>query len=158
LEGIQHLLHFLLKVTGVIKFDHLTGVAALVGLGAVAAHGPRIHLTNWWSLLSLTAFLFGLLHVPPFRRGVWRSLVLGYRTIAWFIQLPRLLFRISFIQAFFQSRLYLIFYQFVGKPLVYSFFVAWSLYFLKAGLPDALFGSGVMFVAMTVLFNSQFGQ
>jgi hypothetical protein len=158
LEGTQHLLLIALRLTGVIKFGDLPAVASAVGLTAVAAHGPRPHFTHWWTLLPLVVFILGVLYVPRFRDSILWILQLVYRAGVLLFQLPWLLFHIPLIQAFFQSRLWLLFYQFLGKPLAYSVPVSLALYFFHAGLPAALFGVAAMFLAMTLLLNSPFGQ
>jgi hypothetical protein len=55
-----------------------------IGPEFVQPHGPGF--TNFWSLSLLGLFFFGLLHVPPFRRGVGQGLRLlgrGIRYVFW---------------------------------------------------------------------------
>src|SRR5262249_22183550 len=109
LEGLQHLLRIVLHLTGVIKFDNLRSVAAAVGPAAVAAHGPRVRLTQWESVFVLGVFLLAMLHLPPFRRAVMGGLKRLYRGVRWLLfDLPQLILEVPLIRAFFQSRLYLL--------------------------------------------------
>jgi hypothetical protein len=121
LEGLQHLLHLALRLTGVIRFDHLPAVAGAVGLPAVAAHGPRPYLASREAVVALGVFILAMLYLPRFRRGVVRGLHGLLRGATWLLyDLPALVFRVPFVRAFLASRLWLYFGRFVVKPLSYS--------------------------------------
>ena len=151
----------MLRWTGVIKFTahNIPVLGGAVGLSAVAAHGPRLNFANRWTIVPLAVFILGLLYVPPFRRGLLRGLRYAYLAgHALLFKLPWLLMQVPLIRAFFESRLWLLFYQFVGKPLVYAVPVSLLLAFLHAHMPLILFAGVAMFLATTLLFNSTFGQ
>jgi hypothetical protein len=159
LEGLQHLLHVVLRLTGVIRFDHLTAVAGAVGLPAVAAHGPRLRLAQWETVVPLGVFILAMLYLPRFRRGVVRGLQALSRGATWLLyDLPALVFRVPLIRAFFHSRPYLLFYHFVGKPLLYAAPLTAALYFLGVRPAVALCAGVAVFLATTLLFNSSLGE
>jgi hypothetical protein len=124
LEGLQHLLHIALRLTGVIRYDHLPAVAGALGLPAVAAHGPRLHLTNWEEVVAVVALgvvILAVLYLPRFRRGLVRGLHGLFRGAAWLLyELPALVLRVPFVRAFLASRVWLYLGRFVVKPLAYS--------------------------------------
>ncbi len=160
LEGIQHLLHLVLRWTGVITFAdrHIPTLGGAIGLSAVVVHGPRVDLANRWTVPSLAVFILALLYAPKFRRAVLHILWQAYLAIHTLVKLPVLLLRVPFVRAIFESRPWLLFYQFVGKPVAYAVPVSLVLYFLGDSPPIVLFGGVAMFLATTLLFNSVFGQ
>ena len=82
---------------------------------------PRVETFHLWTFLVLAAFLLPMIHVPPFRRGVFRVLRYAWVAVRWpLIDLPGLILRAPWIRRVLQSRPYLAFYQFVGKPIAWS--------------------------------------
>jgi hypothetical protein len=76
LEFLQHVLHGVQNVVAAVN-------------GTEAGHA---HVVTWWSVAVLGGFFLGLIHSPPFRRGVWQGLKFvgsALRTV--FLDVPRLL-------------------------------------------------------------------
>jgi hypothetical protein len=158
LEGFQHLLDLVLEHTG-LKLPHYHAVGGAVGVTTFAFRGVHIPLTHWWSIGLLGVFLLGILHLPAFRRTVFRGLHLaacGLRLLLY--DTPAFILHIQVVQAFFQSRPYLLFYQFVVKPLAYSSVVATGFYLLHSGALIAIGAGASTFLLTTLVFNSPLGQ
>ena len=98
LEGVQHIVHPILRLMG---------------------HEGPIHLVNVLSLPLLGLFLLAVFHVDWFRRRVFGALRLLWRIVRGvFYDLPAAVLNQPLVRAFFQSRLYLLVYQYGFKPLV----------------------------------------
>jgi hypothetical protein len=150
LEGVQEILKIGMEFTGLLPRPHE------VNGEEVHPHMP-FHLAQWWSVGLLGVFLLGMLYWPRFRRAVVRGLSAAVRAGRALIDLPSVLFEVPFVRAFFQSRPYLIFYQYLAKPLFYTVPVSAALYYFDAGWAVSLCAGGGTFLAMTLLFNSAFG-
>ena len=152
LGGLQEILHLAMKYTGLIapKYDEVREIV----------HYPTtIHLINPWAVGLLGVFLLGMIHWPWFRNGVFTGLRAAYRGGHFLLlELPVQLFHLPLLQAFFHSRLYLLLYHFLGKPLVYAAPVSVMLYLLHFSPAVYLGAAGGVFVAMALLFNSPLGQ
>jgi hypothetical protein len=113
---------------------------------------------NPWSFLALALFLLPMLHAPPFRRAAFTGLWYVWRGVRGVLyDLPAVVFRLPLLKELFQSRVYLLFYQFVGKPLLLGLPVPLVLAWKGFGW-DWMFGAWVAAaVAASAVINSRLG-
>jgi hypothetical protein len=113
---------------------------------------------QWWLLLLLTVFLFGVVNSAPFRRAVatfFRHLFAALGKI--FIDAPKWLITRPAVQAVLKSQFARLFGRYVFKPLAFAAFV----YVL---LPDTVgdkkktFTLAGVFLVVNVLLNSRAGR
>jgi hypothetical protein len=106
----------------------------------------------------LGIFFLALLQVASFRRGVGAALAGTWRGIVWLgYELPARGLRLPWVRRILQSRLYLLGYQFVLKPLPWAAVVGLGLHL--AGLPPSVSGAvtALVFLAASLLINSRLG-
>ncbi len=174
LEGLQHLVEPILHLVAPVPappprpvvLAALIGFAAEpAGMGPLAALGYRgavqPHHESWagpWSIALVGLFLFGLLHVPPLRRGVLMALHLLARALALVLHdLPAAFLAQPLMRAVMQSRVYLLVYQVLLKPLACAAPVALGLYL--AAPAGVVWGvSGGVFLLAALFLNSRLGQ
>jgi hypothetical protein len=136
LKGLEEIAELLHKFAGLPKPPHVPDVA----------YG------------GLALFLLPLLHWPAFRRAVWRGVVLLWhlgRAVFW--DLPASVLRLPLIRRILQSKTYLIFYEYAGKPLALTVPLALLLWALGVELATAaLCWAGAALLA-SALLNSRLG-
>jgi hypothetical protein len=123
------------------------------------AQFPWDPLTTPWSLAGLSIFLFLLLHVPPFRKVVWRGLVLlgqGLHRIlidgpAWLTQQPA-------IRAFLQSAPVRFARRFLFKPLIVALLVALVVYLFRARASTIAIIGITVYVATALFLATRLGR
>jgi hypothetical protein len=120
--------------------------------------GEGLSLVNPYSVAALGLFLFALMHVGWFRRGVVRALVEMWHA-AWvvFYDWPAAFMRLPWVRRVLQSRPYLFFYQFVLKPLFWATLAALMCGLYGVGSAVTLFTVAAVFVAAGALLNSRLG-
>ncbi len=168
---------FVLKgVEGIVDEFHHWIVAPLLGLEA--SHPPEqdetpadaeqalkkqqrppiLPLYNAISFWSLAFFLLLVMHVPPFRRVV--------RDVLWYLwltlrgvlyDLPRAFFRLPLVRAILDSRAFFLFFQYVGRPLLWTLPVVLLLRLRGLSPLTLLSSSAVVFCLLTILLNSRLG-
>jgi hypothetical protein len=137
LEGVQHIVHPILRLMG---------------------HEGPIHLVNVLSLPLLGLFLLAVFHDDWFRGCVLGALRLLWRIVRGvFYDLPATILNQPLARAFFQSRLYLLSYQYGFKPLVGGALGALALYLLGVEPARSLMAGTVLFFALEVLLHSRAG-
>lgn len=142
----------------------LGSLMILKGLDEVfhLAHGflgaPHLETFHLYSFLGLALFLVPLIHVPPFRRAVFKALWwvwLGVRGV--FYDLPAALLRLPAVRAVLQSKAYLLFWHFVGKPLVVVLPVAGVMWLAGVPWPWTVGLAAALFLTGSALLNSHAG-
>ena len=121
-------------------------------------HGEA-HFVSLPSVLLLGAFLFGLAHIPPFRRQVWeglRGLFRGLRAIA--VTVPAWLVRLPFVKRLLESRPFLIALRFLVKPAVYTALLFGVLRLFGSAAPESWKDAVVVFLAAAFLVNIPAGR
>jgi hypothetical protein len=112
-----------------------------------------------YSFAGLALVLFGLFHVPPFRRAVGHSfywLWLAARGICY--DLPAVVLRNAAIRELLESAPLVFFYRFLLTPLTVAV-LAWPV-LLGSGydLPVSLGASGAVFLVAALALNSRLGR
>ncbi|MFO0845965.1 MAG: hypothetical protein U0797_26885 [Gemmataceae bacterium] len=119
---------------------------------------PVLPLFNPWSFGGLAVFLLLLMHVPRFRRGVLTVLGHLWRVVRGLLyDLPAAFFRLPAVRAVLQSKPYLLFYQFAGKPLLLSLPVALVMRLRGAGGPTVLGVTAVAWALASLVLNTRLG-
>jgi hypothetical protein len=107
----------------------------------------------------LGVFLLAMLHVPPFRRGVLNALGVAWQAVhALLVDLPAAVMRLPVVRRILQSRLYLLLYLFVLKPLLFGAPVSLALYLAGYDPAYALGGGAAVFLGTVLLLNSPLGS
>jgi hypothetical protein len=133
LQGIQHLVHEISR--------------------------SHVHLYSPLSVLLLGYFFFALMFVPDFRNnvgaalmGVWR----GIRGAFW--DIPAAILRLPVLRKIVDSPPVLIFRRFLLTPLVSTGLTVLLFYLLGYEVIATLAGSGAVFLATFLAFNSRLGR
>ncbi len=169
LEGLQHLIHPLLRLLGLARGHHPTHPATPIAdptldptallppelaapLAPPPPHGP--HLLHAWSLGLLSLFVFGLLHARPVRQATLAAVGwVGLALRSLFVTLPAWTFSRPWILRLLASRLTSI----TLKPLALGAPV-----YLGArrslGIPHALGVTSIIVVATATLLGTRVGE
>jgi hypothetical protein len=109
--------------------------------------------------LLLGVFLFGVLHVPPFRHGLIAALADAWRGArVVFFDLPAAALRLPVVRQLVQSRLCLLLYLFALKPLAWATLATGSIR-LAGGTPRLAYATGVaVFLVTGLVLNSPVGS
>jgi len=114
--------------------------------------------SQWWLLLALGVFLFGVINLPRFRAAVGTFFrQFGRALRATLIDVPRWVATRPIVQAFFRSRFARLFFRYVFKPLLFAAVV-------YDVLPDTVsdkrktFTLAGVFLVVNVLLNSRAGR
>jgi hypothetical protein len=170
LEGLQHALGVVLPSaaplpdTGpVVLADDDTGGEDLPDIvresSVLQPEEPALHLVTAWSLVILAVFLFALLHSPSFRRAVWQGIKLLYRAAhGLLIELPRFVLNLPGVRAVLDSRPFLLFKQWILKPLPFAALAGAVLWWSEADPSTTSLLSGAVFLTMSVLLNTRLGR
>ncbi len=103
------------------SFFLLKGIDEMSELSHKFVGLPKVETFQLWTFLPLAAFLLPMIHVPPFRRFVFRLLWYVWVAVRWpLYDFPGLILRVPFVRRILQSRTYLACYQFVGKPIAWT--------------------------------------
>jgi hypothetical protein len=172
LEGLNHIVvhpvqHFLdpwvasrrSAATAIGLLMGADGLGPSLAAVGVATLPERFSLLNRSSLLATGLFFLATLHIPWFRRLVVRSLGLlgkGLRSVVF--DLPGAVLRLPPVPAILNSKTYLLFYQFVVKPLVWAAPVTLVLLLLGCGPLWSLGEGAAVFAVASVLLHSRLGQ
>ena len=109
LEGLQHVLHWIMLLVGWVARQPDVG------------RPHHIELVNVCSFSVTAVFLLLLFHVPWFRRQVVAVCRLLWRVVRGLLyDLPRAVLRLPAVRAVLESRAYLLVYLLVLKPLLWS--------------------------------------
>ena len=137
LEGVQHIVHPLLRLMG---------------------HEGPIHLVNVLSLPVLGLFLLAVFHDDWFRRCVFGAASLLWRILRGvFYDLPAAVLNQPLARALLQSRVYLLAYHYGFKPLVGAGLAALALFLFGVDPRIALTAGAVLFFSLEVLLASRTG-
>jgi hypothetical protein len=120
---------------------------------------PELHTFNNWSFAALALFLLPMLHWPAFRRGVGHVLYSAWRVVrAGLYDLPLAFLALPLVRHITQSKPYILFYQFLAKPLLWTAPLTGILYL--AGAPPAwnLALSAAVLVLVSALINTRAGM
>jgi hypothetical protein len=162
LEALDHSVGLLIRK--VAHHQHLVAAAASSAghvFGPTRADLPPPHekiFNQWWLLVLLGLFLFGLINAPPFRRGVAAFFRRAWRAVrALLIDLPRWVATRPLVQAFFRSQFARLFFRYVFKPLALAGFVY---VFLPDTVSDRkkMFTLAGVFLVVNVMLNSRMGR
>jgi hypothetical protein len=119
----------------------------------------QLNIANPVSITLLGVFLFGLIHVPPFRRAVataFRWLFRGFRAVLF--DAPRALLRLPWMRKVLQSPPVALFTTYLLTPLVLTA-LASVIFPLSGSEPSTALGGGVaIFLAAVLLCNTRFGR
>jgi hypothetical protein len=150
-----------------IKFwEEIEGISRrLLGLGhpppegtAVPVrhhHHPGVNLYAW---LGLAVFLFLLLHVPRFRRGVWHATKLAWRGVhGLLVDLPRAFLRLAWVQRLLHSRPFELLACYVLRPLPWGVLAGLIAYVAGAPPPTALATAAGTLVLAGYVLQSRLG-
>jgi hypothetical protein len=131
-------------------------------------HGRHTHDAPWLAnhlygeivpTAVLGVVLLGVIHSPPFRTLLLGGLRLASRASrALLIDLPALVLRLPAVRRFLQSRIYVLLYLFVFKPLLWAGLTTLGLYLADFGTWNALAGGVTVFLATGLLLNSGLGS
>jgi hypothetical protein len=129
--------------------------AVVAGIKAAVQPSAGVNLQ---AFLILGVFLFLLLHVPPFRRGVVHVL----RGTWWAVRgllydLPSAFLRLPWVRQILQSRWYLVVFQLVLKPLPWGVLAGMGLCFARAGPWVSFVGGVIVFALASVVLQSRIG-
>lgn len=146
---------FILKgIDGLAEEVHKYIIKPLTG----SEQGGMPHVFNGWTFAILALFLLPLFHVPPFRRLVVRGLWYLWQAIrAVLYDLPRAFLRLPPVKRILQSRAYLFFYQFVGKPAVFTLPIFIILYLMSVSWLTTLGISLGFCILVSVVLNTSLG-
>jgi len=178
LDGVYHRAEFYLRwlqrlsslAFGTRSGRFLTRYAAVPFGGAYLLLAGIYHLTkeitdvelpihNSAAVGSLGLFLLALVHLKWFRGGVWQVFKTSfYLARGLLIDLPLRVIRLPSVQWLLRSRLAVLGFRFVLKPLALSA-VAWQLLPKSHSRWQTTAGTGVsLFLAMNLLLNSRLGR
>ena len=121
----------------------------------------REHLEphHLWTFGALAVFLLLVLHLPSFRRLVLRLLWYAWLAVRFpLYDLPGLILRAPLVRRILQNRVYLAFYQFVGKPFAWAVPVGVVLWLCGVDWPVIAWACGGLAVTMSLLLNSRLGM
>jgi hypothetical protein len=118
----------------------------------------ELNALNVWSFPLLALFLLPLFHSPAFRRGVGLGLYYLWRGLRGFLyDLPSAILRLPLIRRVLQSRPYLLFYQFIGKPLAWTAPVVFLLWLMDVPPEVLLLVSAGVLIVVSALINTRAG-
>jgi hypothetical protein len=151
-------LYLLLPALGSVFI--IKGLNELFELAHKHLHLPHVAIPEFdgISYLALALFLLPMLHWPAFRRGVLRGLHFVWLGVRGLVHdLPAAILRLPVVRLVLQSRAYLFFYQFLGKPLACTLPVTAVLWLVGAE-PEWTWGlsAGVLVLA-SVVINTPLG-
>jgi hypothetical protein len=109
------------------------------------------------SLAVLGVFLLLLLHVPPFRRKIGEALHLLWRGVRGLFYLPGAFLQLPPVRSVLQSRPYLLFFQYVAKPLACTLPFTLALELAGTSWPVNGALSAALFLVACLLLNSWVG-
>jgi hypothetical protein len=120
---------------------------------------PWDPLTTPWSLAGLGIFLFLLLHAPPFRKVVWRGLVLlGHGLHRFLIEGPAWLTQQPAVRAFLGSAPVRFARRFLFKPLIVALLAALVAYLFRARMNTIVIVSAAVYVATGLFLATRLGR
>jgi hypothetical protein len=120
--------------------------------------GMDAHSFELASYAALAVFLFLLMHWPTFRLVMGMGLYYVWRGIrGFFYDLPSALQRLPVVRRLLQSRPYILFYQFVGKPLAWTAPVILLLWLTDVPPELLLPVSAGVLVVVSALINTRAG-
>lgn len=158
-DELLHLWHRYLGGPGVPRSDE--EVAAIMAANPDKDIHPTrgIELFNLYSWLGLAFFLLPMLHVPPFRHAVFRLFWYVWRGVRGVLyDAPAAFLRLPFMRALFQSKPYLLFWHYLGKPLLWVLPVAVVLHFCGVPVEVNLAITGPLLVLLSVVSNTRLGM
>jgi hypothetical protein len=159
LEAAQHLVHearhFLAPVPPPQAEETTSGAAEVA---SAAVHPYHVHFVQPYTLIPLGVLLLLLLHVPALRRGLGRALLRLWRLLrSLVLEVPAYLLNLPPVRAVLQSRLYLLAYRFVFKPLAWAAPVPLVFYWRGFDTANVVFLGASLYVLACLLLNSRLG-
>lgn len=119
----------------------------------------EVRLLNGYSFAWLGVFLFLLLHMPAFRRGVSRCSITACRGLRWLLlDLPLGFARLPLVRDVFGSPLFQCGWQYIWKPLAVAAPLSLAFPALGAGNESWAIGGTSLFLAITGLLNTRSGR
>jgi hypothetical protein len=116
-------------------------------------------LSRMLLVVPLGIFLLLMLHVPPFRRAVFRGLELAYHGLrGLFFDLPYIVLHWQPLRRVIDSRPFALLSYYLLKPAVAAGLIRWVLWLRGAGADTANWLSLGAFFAVNLLLNSRFGR
>jgi hypothetical protein len=156
LAGVRHLAELVVggkETAGDAAMEQ--GAAAL----SEAAVEPHAHLTSMWLVVALGLFLMCLVNSPAFRQAAASFFKTSFRVLRAVVVEPiRWIIRSPLLQQILSSRLFVLLFRFVIKPLIWTA-VAWVLLPLDVSNWRTSAGSAAsLFLAVNLLLNSRLGR
>jgi hypothetical protein len=140
-------------------FVILEGLQHLVGLATKPLTGSHPHLLTPASFVLSGCFLFALLFIPPFRRGVGAVLggfFRGVRGVCY--DAPAAFLRVRMVQQVMGSPPVRVFQRYLFAPLFYTALALLTFTVLGWEAGPALAGAGAVFLIAFLVLNSGLGR
>ena len=119
----------------------------------------HLHPAHLWTFGALAVFLLLVLHLPSFRRLVLHLLYYTWLAVRFpLYDLPGLILRAPLIRRMLQNRVYLAFYQFVGKPFAWAVPIGVVLWLCGLGWLVIAGVCAGLTVAISLLLESRLGM
>jgi hypothetical protein len=159
IDGLSEEGHKYLGMPEVHTFD----MDAFGSLVRDVVHGrsppAELHALNVWSFPALALFLLPMLHLPSFRRGVGMVLYYLWRLVRGVLyDLPAAFLRLPIVRHILQSKPFILFYQFLGKPAAWTVPIVLLLWLFDVPPEVLLAVSAGIFVAISALINTRAGM
>jgi hypothetical protein len=150
--------------TALAQFQQSLGcgpIPGILGMTQAAVRPPQPHElgVNLYAWLILSVFLFGVLHIGPFRQFVWTTLKWTWRAVRGLLyDLPRAILRAPLVRRFLAGRPVQLLYQLLIKPLPWAALVALLLHLIDAPAEFLLVGAAAAFVLASCVLHSRLGM
>ncbi len=130
----------------------------MVAASHAAVHAYHVHFVHPYTLIPLGLLLAVILHVGALRNRMGRAFLTAWHLLRSLVfDVPAYVLNLPPIRFVLQSRLYLLAYRFVLKPLLWATPVPLALYWLGYDHTSLALLEGSLFVLLCVLLNSRLG-
>jgi hypothetical protein len=169
LEGAQHVVHEAMHYLSPPPLTRSEEISVAIGqwadpnFGAPAAtyaalSQHHVHFAHTYTVIPLGLLLALLLHVGTLRDRMGQALLRTWRLLLFlFLDVPVHVLNLPPVRAVLQSRLYLLTYRFVLKPLAWATPVPLMLWWLGVDRGSVALLEGSLFVLLCALLNSRLG-